>query len=58
MKKKAKKAKTLKVKIASAGSASALLDRAGSVRVKVKATFKPTSGISVSKTKSIVLKLR
>ncbi len=30
----------------------------GSVKVKVKATFKPSSGISVSKTKSIVLKLR
>ena len=58
VKKKAKKAKTLKVTIASTGSASALLANAGSVRVRVKATFKPTSGISVSKTKSIVLQLR
>ena len=58
VKKKAKKKKTLKVKIASTGSASAQLGSSGSVKVKVKATFKPTSGISVSKTKSIVLKLR
>ncbi len=57
-KKKAKKAKTLKVRIASTGSAGAQLSKSGSVKVKVKATFKPTSGISVSKTKSIVLKLR
>jgi hypothetical protein len=56
VKKKAKKAKTLKVKIASTGSASARLGTAGSVKLKVKATFKPTSGISVSKTKPIVLK--
>jgi hypothetical protein len=47
--KKAKKAKTLTVTIRPTGSAA---------RVKVKATFKPTSGISVSKTKSIVLALR
>ena len=58
VKKKAKKKKTLKVKIAPTGSAGAQLDSSGSVKVKVKATFKPTSGISVSKTKSIVLKLR
>ncbi len=58
VKKKAKKAKALKIKIASTGNAGALLDRSGSAKVKVKATFKPTSGISVSKSKSIVLKLR
>ena len=58
VKKKAKKKKTLKVKISPTGSAGAQLDSSGSVKVKVKATFKPTSGISVSKTKSIVLKLR
>jgi hypothetical protein len=58
VKKKANKAKTLKVKIASTGSTNAQLAKVGSVKVKVKATFKPTSGISVSKTKSIVLKQR
>jgi hypothetical protein len=58
VKKKAKKKKTLKVKISPTGSASAQLGSSGSVKLKVKATFKPTSGISVSKTKSIVLKLR
>lgn len=56
--KKVKKAKTVTVTIASTGGASALLGKAGSVRVRAKATFKPTSGISVSKTKSIVLELR
>ena len=58
VKKKAKKAKTLKVTIASTGSTHAKLDSSGKVKLKVKATFKPSSGISVSKTKKIVLKLR
>ena len=58
VKKKAKKAKTLKMKIAATGNTGALLDSSGSAKVKVKAKFKPTSGISVSKTKSIVLKQR
>jgi hypothetical protein len=58
LKKKAKKAKTLKVKIASTGNSKAQLSKAGKVKVKVKAIFKPTSGISVSRTKSIVLQLR
>jgi hypothetical protein len=44
VKKKAKKAQTLTVKIGP-----------GSGRVKVKATFKPSSGISVSKTKTVAL---
>jgi hypothetical protein len=57
LKKKSKKAKTLKVKIAASGNSSATLSRVGKVKVKVKATFKPSSGISVSKTKSITLKL-
>ena len=56
--KKVKKAKTVSVRIASTGGANALLGKVGSVRVRVKATFKPTSGISVSKTKPIVLELR
>jgi hypothetical protein len=52
------KAKTLKLKIAPAAKAKARLAANGSFRVKVKATYQPTSGISVSKTKSLVLKLR
>lgn len=58
VKKKVKKAKMVTVTIAPAGNASALLGKAGSVRVRPKVTFKPTSGITVSKTKPIVLELR
>jgi hypothetical protein len=46
VRKKAKKAKTLSVTITPTGAGG---------RVKVKATFKPTSGISVSKSKTIQL---
>jgi hypothetical protein len=56
--KKISKAKTLKVKIAATGKAGAALQKIGKAKLKLKATFKPTSGISVSKTKSVVLKLR
>jgi hypothetical protein len=56
--KKSKKAQSLKMKIKPTGSVLAKLESAGSVKVKAKATFKPSSGISVSKTKSIVLKLK
>ena len=56
--KKSKKAQSLKMKIKPTGSTLSKLQSSGSVKVKVKATFKPSSGISVSKTKSIVLKLR
>jgi hypothetical protein len=45
------------MKITPTGSAAAKLRSSGRVKLKAKATFKPTSGISVSKTKSIVLKL-
>jgi hypothetical protein len=55
--KKSKKALSLKMKIKPTGGALAKLKSAGSVKVKAKATFKPTSGVSVSKTKSIILKL-
>jgi hypothetical protein len=55
---KGKKAKTLKVKIAPGGSTARQLAKTGKVKLKVKATFKPTSGISVSKKKSIALKKR
>jgi hypothetical protein len=57
LKVKSKKAKTVKVTIAASGAAGAQLAGSGSAKLKVKATFKPTSGISVSKSKSIVLKL-
>jgi hypothetical protein len=55
--KKSKKAKKLKMKVVPTGSAAAELGSAGKVKLKVKATFKPSSGISVSKTKSVVLEL-
>ena len=55
--KKVKKAKTLKVTIKPNAVTSDRLNGVGSAQVKVKATFKPTSGISVSKTKGVVLLL-
>jgi hypothetical protein len=58
VKKKSKKKKTLKVRIVATGSTAASLGTTGSAKVKIKATFKPTSGISASKKKSVVLKLR
>jgi methionine-rich copper-binding protein CopC len=58
VKKKAKKKKTLKVKIVATGSAAASLGTTGSAKVKIKAVFKPTSGISASKKKSVALELR
>lgn len=56
--KKSKKAQSLKMTVKATGKTLAKLESAGSVKVKVKATFKPSSGIAVSKTKSIVLKLK
>ncbi len=56
-KKKTGKAKTLKVKIAATGKAKASLAGSGKLKLKIKATFKPSSGISVSKTKPVTLKL-
>jgi hypothetical protein len=53
---KSKKAQKLKLAIVPTGAAAARLLSGGSVRLKAKATFKPSSGISVSKTKTIVLK--
>lgn len=58
VKKKAKRAKMLTVEIAPTGAARSLLDNAGSVRLKVKARFKPSSGIAVSKKKSVLLQMR
>lgn len=54
-KKKAKKAKTLKITIKAKGATKSQLESQGKLKVKAKLTFKPTSGISVKKTKSITL---
>ena len=54
-KKKAKKAKTLKITIKAKGATKSQLASQGKLKVKAKLTFKPTSGISVKKTKSITL---
>ena len=40
------------------GKAAAALRKKGKAKVKVKATFKPTSGISVSKSKPVTLKVK
>ena len=54
--KKAKKAKKLKITIKTTGKTKAQLEASGNARVKAKISFKPTSGISVKKIKSITLK--
>lgn len=54
-KKKSKKAKTLKLTIKSKGKTKAQLEELGKAKVKAKISFKPTSGITVKKTKSITL---
>lgn len=56
-KRSAKKAKKLKLTIKPRGSAKTALLRTGSAKVKAKLTFKPKSGISVAKTKTITLRL-
>lgn len=55
-KKKAKKAKTLKLTIKAKGATKAQLESSGKAKVKAKISFKPSSGITVKKTKSITLK--
>ena len=55
-KKKAKKAKTLKLTIKAKGKTKAQLEELGKAKVKAKISFKPTSGITVKKSKSITLK--
>jgi hypothetical protein len=55
-KKKAKKAKTLKITIKAKGATKAQLEQTGKAKVKAKISFKPSSGIAVKKTKSITLK--
>ncbi|HET9197278.1 MAG TPA: hypothetical protein VFN92_03375 [Solirubrobacterales bacterium] len=54
-KKKAKKAKKLKITIKAKGKAKSQLEETGTTKVKAKISFKPTSGITVKKTKSIAL---
>jgi hypothetical protein len=54
---KAKGPKQLKLTIRAKGMAKGLLTETGSAKLKLKVTFKPTSGISVKKTKALVLKL-
>lgn len=54
---KAKGPKQLKLTIRAKGKAKGLLSQTGSAKLKLKVTFKPTSGISVKKTKTLVLKL-
>ena len=55
-KKKAKKAKKLKITIKAKGKTKAQLEQTGKVKVKAKLSFKPKSGITVKKSKSITLK--
>lgn len=57
-KKKAKKAKSLKLTIKAKGKSKAQLAETGKAKLKAKISFKPTSGIAVKKTKSITLVLR
>lgn len=55
-KKKAKKAKKLKITVKAKGTTKAQLEQTGKAKVKAKLSFKPQSGISVKKSKSITLK--
>lgn len=51
-----KKPKTLKLTIKPKGKAKKLLAEEGTAKVGIKVTFKPSSGIAVTKTKKITLK--
>jgi hypothetical protein len=55
-KKKAKKAKKLKITVKAKGQTKAQLEATGKAKVKAKLSFKPKSGITVKKSKSITLK--
>jgi len=57
-KKRAKKAKKLKLTVKAKGKSKAQLEELGKAKVKAKLSFKPTSGIAVKKTKAITLFLR
>lgn len=54
--KKTKKAKQLKIKIGAKGKSKSQLAQLGKLKVKAKIRFKPSSGIAVTKTRTIVLK--
>ncbi len=58
VKKKAKKAKTLKITIRAKGKTKSELKETGKAKLKAKVSFKPTSGIAVKKTKSVKLAVR
>ncbi len=55
-KKKAKKAQKLTLTLKATGSTKGQLQSTGSATVKVKLTFKPSSGIAAKKTKAVTLK--
>lgn len=55
VKRKAKKAKTLKVTIRAKGKAKKALEEAGKAKVKATFKFKPLSGAAVTKSRSITL---
>ena len=55
-KKKATKAKKLKITVKAKGKTKAQLEQTGSAKVKAKLSFKPKSGITAKKSKSITLK--
>ncbi len=55
-KKKAKKAKKLKITVKAKGKTKAQLEATGKAKIKAKLSFKPKSGITVKKSKSITLK--
>lgn len=55
-KKQAKKAKKLKITVKASGKTKAQLEATGKAKVKAKLSFKPKSGISAKKSKSITLK--
>jgi len=56
-KRSAKGKKTLKLTIKARGAAKTALLQSGSAKVKAKVTFKPKSGSSVAKTKTVTLQL-
>lgn len=55
-KKKAKKAKKLKITVKTKGKTKTQLEATGKAKVKANISFKPTSGISVKKVKSLTLR--
>lgn len=56
-KKKATKARTLKLTVKAKGKTKAQLEATGKAKVKTKLSFKPSSGSAVDKTRSFILRL-